>query len=87
VSPTLTLPANACRDARAHAHDLLDGTLEKTIRAEIQQHLDTCPSCPAALQAAAGVLNALHAEHGAIPVPGPLRARLDEVVREGDEAP
>lgn len=75
------------RRPHAHAHDLLAGTLEETTRAEIQQHLDTCPSCPAALQAAAGVLNALHAEHGAIPVPEPLRARLDELVREADEAP
>jgi hypothetical protein len=50
-------------------------------------HLDTCPSCPAALQAAAGVLSALHAEHGVIPIPEPLRTRLDELVREADEAP
>ena len=32
VSPTLTPPAFACRDARAHAHDLLEGTLEGTAR-------------------------------------------------------
>jgi RNA polymerase sigma-70 factor (ECF subfamily) len=85
-APTLTPPASACRDARAHAHELLDGTLDETTRAEIQKHLDTCPSCPAALQAAAGVLSALHAQHGAILMPEPLRARLDELVIEADEA-
>jgi RNA polymerase sigma-70 factor (ECF subfamily) len=53
ASPALTPPASICRNARAHAHDLLEGTLEETTRAEVQQHLDTCPSCPAALQAAA----------------------------------
>jgi hypothetical protein len=87
ASPTLTPPAFACRDARAHAHDLLEGTLEETARVEIQKHLDTCPSCPAALQAAAGVVSALHAEHGAVQIPEPLRARLDELVSEADEAP
>jgi RNA polymerase sigma-70 factor, ECF subfamily len=87
ASPTLTPPAFACRDARAHAHDLLEGTLEETTRVEIQKHLDTCPSCPAALQAAAGVLSGLRAEHGAALVPEPLRARLDELVREAGEAP
>jgi Sigma-70, region 4/Putative zinc-finger len=87
ASPALTPPASICRNARAHAHDLLEGTLEETTRAEIQQHLDTCPSCPAALQAAAGVLSGLHAEHGTAQVPEPLRARLDELVREADEAP
>ena len=71
ASPALTPPAFACRSARAHAHDLLEGTLEETTRAEIQQHLDTCPSCPAALQAAAGVPSGLHAEHGAVQVPEP----------------
>jgi len=87
ASPTLAPPAFACRDARAHAHNLLEGTLEETTRVEIQKHLDACPSCPAALQAAAGVLSGLHAEHGIIPVPEPLRARLDELVREAGEAP
>jgi hypothetical protein len=84
---TPPLPADGtCRDARAHAHGLLDGTLDETTRAKIQMHLDSCPSCPAALQAAAGVLSALHAEHGVIPIPEPLRTRLDELVREADEA-
>jgi RNA polymerase sigma factor (sigma-70 family) len=87
VSPTLTPPAFGCRDARAHAHDLLEGTLEETTRVEIQEHLDTCPGCPAALQAAAGVLSGLRAEHGAVVIPEPLRARLDELVREAGEAP
>ncbi len=87
VSTALTPPASACRDARAHAHDLLEGTLDETTRAEIQKHLDTCPICPAALQAAAGVLSGLRAEHGAVEVPQPLRARLDELLREADEAP
>lgn len=85
--PTLAPPAFAYRDARAHAHDLLEGTLEETTRVEIQKHLDTCPSCPAALQAAAGVLSGLRTEHGSVQIPEPLRARLDELVREADEAP
>ena len=47
ASATLTPPAFACRDARAHARTtMLEGTLDETTRAEIQQHLDTCPSCP-----------------------------------------
>ena len=88
ASPTLAPPAFACREARAHAHDLLEGTLEETTRVEMQKHLDTCPSClVAALQAAAGVLSGLRAEHGVIPVPEPLRARLGELVREADQAP
>jgi hypothetical protein len=60
---TLNPATGACRDARAHAHALLDSTLDDATRIEVQQHLDTCPSCPAALQAAAGVLSALQSEH------------------------
>ena len=87
VSAALAPPASACRDARAHAHDLLEGTLDESARVAIQEHLDTCPICPAALQAAAGVLSGLRAVHGAVEVPEPLRARLDELVREAAEAP
>jgi len=55
--------------------------------AAVQEHLDSCPSCPASLQAAAGVLAALRVEGEATPIPGPLRARLDELAREAEEAP
>ena len=84
---TLNPATGACRDARAHAHALLDSTLDDATRIEVQQPLNTCPSCPAALQAAAGVLSALQSEHGAIPVAQPLRGKLDELVKEADEAP
>jgi RNA polymerase sigma-70 factor (ECF subfamily) len=80
-------PGQACRDARAHVHELLDETLEEGARAAVQEHLDSCPSCPASLQAAAGVLAALRVEGEATPIPGPLRARLDELAREAEEAP
>jgi RNA polymerase sigma-70 factor (ECF subfamily) len=80
-------PREACRDARAHVHELLEETLEEATRAAVQEHLDSCPSCPAALQAAAGVLAALRVEGKESTIPAPLRAWLDELAREADEAP
>ena len=80
-------PAEACRDARAHVHELLEETLDPVTRIAVQHHLDSCPSCPAALQAAAGVLAALRVEGEATPIPSSLRARLEELVREAEEAP
>jgi RNA polymerase sigma-70 factor (ECF subfamily) len=80
-------PAEACRDARAHVHELLEETLDPATSIAVQHHLDSCPSCPASLQAAAGVLAALRVKGQAAPIPGPLRVRLDELVREADEAP
>jgi hypothetical protein len=76
----LTPPAFACRDARAHAHDLLEGTLKETTRAEIQQtprHLPELPSRATSSRRRTEVRDP----------DGILRARLDELVREADEAP
>lgn len=80
-------PDEACRDARSHAHELLEETLDPVTTITVQHHLDSCPSCPASLQAAAGVLEALRVEGRRTAIPGPLRARLDDLLREADEAP
>ncbi len=79
-------PGEDCRDARSHVHELLEETLDPATTIAVQRHLDSCPSCPASLQAAAGVLAALRIEGANAPIPGPLRTRLDELVREADEA-
>jgi RNA polymerase sigma factor (sigma-70 family) len=71
-------PGESCRDARAHVHELLDDTMDPATSMAVQEHLDTCPRCPAALQAAVGVLAALRKAGSTGPIPGPLRARLQE---------
>ena len=79
-------PGEACREARSHVHELLEETLDPVTTIAVQHHLDSCPSCPASLQAAAGVLAALRVAGKSSPIPTPLRTRLDELVREADEA-
>ena len=80
-------PGEACRDARSHVHELLEETLNPATAIAVQHHLDSCPSCPASLQAAAGVLAALRREGDTAPIPTPLRFRIAELVREAEEAP
>jgi RNA polymerase sigma-70 factor (ECF subfamily) len=79
-------PSSGCEAARAHAHDLLDGTLAAADRATVQAHLDSCPCCPAALQAAAGVLNALAKAEQHRPIPDAVQTRLQELVRSAAAA-
>lgn len=74
-------PGSGCKAARARAHELLDGVLSDAEHAAIRAHLDSCPCCPAALQATAGVLAALAKQQQLEPVPETVRARLDELVR------
>lgn len=80
-------PTGACAATRAQAHALIDGTVPEPARAALQAHLDSCPYCPASLQAAAGVVSGLRAKRGQEPIPAALRERLFELVREGDLAP
>ena len=77
----------ACRDARLHAHELLEGSLDDATRSDVEQHLEGCPRCPATLQAAVGVLEALrdNREGGLEPSPR-SRALLASLVREGEAA-
>jgi len=87
-----TAPTAGCHDARAQAHDLLDGCMTDATtdatRARLQAHLDSFTRCPAALQAAAAVVRGLRVERGtAGVVPEPLQARLTALVRAADEAP
>jgi RNA polymerase sigma-70 factor (ECF subfamily) len=85
--PSPGCPSSGCEAARAHAHDLLDGALDDADRAAVQAHLDSCPCCPAALQAAAGVLTALAHEQRHQPIPDTVRMRLQELVRSASAAP
>lgn len=79
-------PGASCRDARAHAHALLEETLDPATAAAVQEHLATCPSCPAALQAAVGVLAALRERELEGPPPAELMERLDGLMREAAQA-
>lgn len=79
-------PSSGCESARAHAHDLLDGTLAAPDRAAVQAHLDSCPCCPAALQAATGVLSALAKPERHQPIPDAVQTRLQELVRSAATA-
>jgi RNA polymerase sigma factor (sigma-70 family) len=83
----VTGPAQECRDARAHAHELLDGTLSEAAATAVSGHLDSCARCPAALQVAAAVLHGLNTERGVAAVPEPLYERIAQLVRAADEAP
>jgi RNA polymerase sigma-70 factor, ECF subfamily len=74
-------PSSGCEAARVHAHDLLDGTLAAADHAAVQAHLDSCPCCPAALQAAIGVLSALARSGQHQPIPDAIQTRLQELVR------
>jgi RNA polymerase sigma factor (sigma-70 family) len=82
----VTAPVPGCRAARAHAHELLDGTLPEAARSQVQEHLDSCARCPAALQVAAVVVGALRTQRGDVAVPEPLRERIAQLVRAADEA-
>jgi RNA polymerase sigma-70 factor, ECF subfamily len=77
-------PTSGCEGARAHAHDLLDGTLAAADQAVVQAHLDSCPCCPAALQAATGVLSALAKPEQYQPIPDAIQTRLRELVRSAE---
>ena len=85
-TPSPGCPSSGCEVARAHAHDLLDGSLEEVDRAAVQAHLDSCPCCPAALQAAAGVLTALAQQERLQPIPDAVRTRLQDLVRSAAPA-
>jgi predicted DNA-binding protein (UPF0251 family) len=84
--PRSGCPSSGCEAARAHAHDLIDGSLGDADRAAVQAHLNSCPCCPAALQAAAGVLTALANEQRHQPIPDAIRMRLQELVRSAAAA-
>jgi RNA polymerase sigma-70 factor (ECF subfamily) len=79
-------PAGSCRFARAHAHELLDGTLDEPGRTQVQEHLDTCQACPATLQAAVGVLSRIRASKAAEPLPDRVREQLAELVAAAEGA-
>lgn len=78
-------PSGECRHARTHAHDLLDeatgvpGTF-------VLNHLERCPRCPAALQAAAGVIGALRVRGDGATATEAMRLRLELLLQEGEEA-
>jgi RNA polymerase sigma-70 factor, ECF subfamily len=74
-------PGTGCEAARAHAHELFDGVLSEADQAAVRAHLDSCPCCPAALQATAGVLAALADQRQPEPIPETIRGRLEELVR------
>lgn len=76
--------SQTCRDARAHAHALIDGTLTEADRDRAQARLDTCPVCPATLQAAAGAVAVLQFGRDPDSVSEPPRIRLAALVREAD---
>jgi len=80
-------PGEACRDARSHVHELLEETLDPATAIAVQHHLDSCPSRPASLQAAAEVLAALRREGDTTPTPTPLRLRIAELIHEAEETP
>lgn len=44
-----------CWDARAHVSDYLDGELDAGTAAQVEQHLETCPTCPPLYAALVGV--------------------------------
>ena len=81
---TITAPSGACATVRAHAHDYLDGGLEEPARSSVRDHLDSCPRCPAALQAAAAMVGSLGADHEVASVPAALRERLRLLVAEAE---
>jgi len=78
-------PAGACTSARRQAHGLLDGGLDPRARHTLERHLASCPHCPAALQAATGVLARLRRLPEG-PVSDALAERLRGLIREGFEA-
>ncbi len=80
----VSAPTGDCVLVRGQAHDLLDETLDAANRARLQAHLDSCPHCPAALQAAAGVLGSLHSPGHPQPLTESLRERLRALVAEGE---
>jgi RNA polymerase sigma factor (sigma-70 family) len=85
-APDPGCPSTGCEAARKHAHDLLDGSLAVADRAAVQAHLDVCPCCPAALQAATGVLIALAKIADHQPIPDAVEMRLQDLVRSASLA-
>ncbi len=58
---------NSCAQAREQIHELVDGTLGPIRAAELQQHLDSCPSC----RALANDLQRIRDAAGALDTPRP----------------
>jgi RNA polymerase sigma-70 factor (ECF subfamily) len=79
--PAPGCPSAGCEAARKYAHDLLDGSLADADRAAVQAHLEGCPCCPAALQAATGVLSALAKTDHEHPIPDTVQIRFQDLVR------
>src|SRR5579875_2580457 len=75
-------PTGACATTRAQAHALLDGSLGEAQRERIEHHLETCPNCPAALQAVSGVMAALARLEHDEQASEALRARMLSRLRE-----
>jgi RNA polymerase sigma-70 factor (ECF subfamily) len=44
-----------CWDARAHVSDYLDGDIDPDVARRVEQHLETCPTCPPLYAALVGV--------------------------------
>lgn len=66
-----------CWDARRHVSDYLDGELDGGLVAQVEAHLETCPTCPPLYAALVGV----HAELGQLRdpdsvIPAEVRDRL-----------
>ena len=85
--PVAGCPGNGCEAARAHAHDLLDGSLADADRAAVEAHLGACLCCPAALQAVSGVVGALAAAEQVSPIPDAVQERVRDLVRSLAERP
>jgi RNA polymerase sigma factor (sigma-70 family) len=85
-TPQVTVGEEGCRPFRRLALELLDGRLGAVEAAAVEDHLGECPNCPAALQAAIGVWEAL-AQQPLQAVGAPLRAKLTALIEEGAGAP
>jgi len=83
---TVAAPSGACATVRAHAHDFLDGALAEPTRSSVRDHLDSCPRCPAALQAAAALLSSLGADREVAAVPAALKERLGLLLAEAENS-
>jgi anti-sigma factor RsiW len=79
-----------CKHVWEYISDYIDGTLDSTVRADVEKHLATCEICSAVLDSTRNVI-VLMADDRVFELPVDfskrLHARLDEVLRQEPPEP
>ena len=76
----MTMSHETCRNLLSQLSDYIDGELEETLCAEIEQHMADCPDCQAVVNTLEKTVELYHTA-GRAEVPPDVRSRLYKVLK------